>query len=48
MVSLIGKHMTDHNGPLCRFGSDSLAEVQFVSSALVRCEAAASYSEERT
>ena len=45
VLSLIGRHMTDHNDPLCRFGSSSLAEVQFVSSALVRCEAAASYSE---
>jgi hypothetical protein len=40
IVSLSGRHMTDQNRPLCRFGSTLPSRAYFVSSAQIRCEAA--------
>jgi len=39
VVTLSGRHMLGHHMPLCRFGSNAPSAADFVSSALMRCEA---------
>ena len=41
VVHLAGRHMLHDRDPLCAFGADAPARAEFVSSALMKCEASA-------